>query len=92
MNRTGSARPYEIVALVLLFVVGARMRVLGLQGVTNQSKEINHRDSVEGLMVELKHPRHSHLMLKSDSLKELSMLKGKIRDRREREVTRCRDS
>ena len=70
------------------------MRVSGVERISNQSllKEINHKYSLEGLMLKLKLQYFGHMMQTADSLEKILML-GKIEGRRKREqqILRCLD-
>ena len=59
------------------------MRVLCTARTSNKSilKEINPKDSLEGLMLKLKLQYFGHLMQRADSLEKVLML-GKIEGRR----------
>ena len=70
------------------------MRVLWTARRSNPSilKEINHKYSLEGLMLKLKLQYFGHMMQRANSLEKILML-GKIEGRRKREqqILRCLD-
>ena len=69
-------------------------RVSGVERRSNQSvlKEINHKYSLEGLMLKLKLQYFGHMMQRANSLEKILML-GKIEGRRKRDhqILRCLD-
>ena len=68
------------------------LRVLWTERRSNQSilKEINHKYSLEGLMLKMKLEHFGHLMWKADSLENLSLMLGKIGGKRKRGQQRIR--
>ena len=81
-------------AMVFPVVMYGCERVSGIERRSNRSvlKEINHKYSLEGLMLKLKLHYFGHMMWRANSLEKTLMLeKIEGRRRREQQILRCLD-